>query len=105
MKPKIKFSKNWNNKLNCEFFTTIRKFNKKKYDFYLKYYDVVFDVILKGKKICEAKLVDIEKIKLSEITPALLYIDTGQFHPLDVFKNFGIKSDDFVILLLFRRCD
>ena len=88
-KPKIKFTHNWNNKLSCKFFTTIRKFSKEKKEYYRKYYNATFDVLLNDKKVCEAKLVDINVI---------------EFHLQDVFIKFGIKNETKVLLLTFMRC-
>jgi len=104
MKPKIKFSKNWNNKLNQEYFTTIRKFSKDKYNYYLMKMGDVFDVVLANKKIGKAKLVLLETYKFKELSHALVMVDTGMmfYEAEDVFRKFGIEDEDKVIVLTFR---
>jgi len=103
MKPKIKFIHNWNNKLNCKFFTTIRKFSKEKEEYYRKYYNTTFEVLLNDKKVCEAKLINIDVVDFRDIPQQLLLLDVGQFNPQDVFIKFGIRNKTKVLLLTFMN--
>jgi len=103
MKPQIKFSRNWNNKLNQEYFTTIRRLTPIKAEYYLDNLHKVFDVILNGKKYCEARLLCVESIKLGDIPYGLRAVDTGSESPRKVFYKFGIGSETDVIVLTFRR--
>ena len=94
MKRKISFSKNWNKKLNCDFFTTIRLYTGSKWEYYesnLSTSDglVYWDVILMGKKQFEAILVDIQIIQLGDIPEWLTLIDAGIYK--DEFKELMIR--------------
>lgn len=66
----IKFSYNWNKKLCCTCFTTLRINNKHNIG------DVVM-ITLKGKERGLATVVDKKELNLDGITNALAYIDTG----------------------------
>lgn len=102
---RIKFSHNWNNKLNNEYFTTIRStgYDDKKFDYYSEKVGEVFSVILKGKEICKAELIFVEARDIDDICEALLIIDTGTQNYMDVFRRFGIEGYEDVIILTFRR--
>lgn len=58
---RINFSRNWNNKLLCNVFTTIKPANKK------CNIDDVFDIRIDGQFYCYAKLIKFETKKISEI--------------------------------------
>lgn len=98
----VKFAHNWNNKLDAEYFTTIRK-----PDVHFKYYSMrigePFSVLLNGKKYCRAILVDSNVIEVAKITPELLVIDTGTMEWKKLFEKFGVK--DSCCLLLFRKIE
>lgn len=66
----LNFSSNWNNKLSCKVFTTIRLSNR---------FNIgsVVDVKLKGKSLCSAKCTGKKKMKLSSINEYIAGIDTG----------------------------
>ncbi len=75
----IKFSHNWNNKLDSNYFTTIRRYNPDKY-----YPDAVHSVMLKtkGKWVTcynKARIIDVKMLKLSQIVdnPWICGLDTG----------------------------
>ncbi|RKY29015.1 MAG: hypothetical protein DRP74_09315 [Candidatus Omnitrophota bacterium] len=103
-KPQIKFTHNWNGKLNQEFFTTIRRFTKDKEQYYFNHLGDVFDVILNGKKICEAKLIHIETMEYRELPKGFVIIDTGNEDPDNFFyEEFGIYGKMDVLILTFRR--
>lgn len=69
---KLEFSTNWNKKLNCKCFTTIRLHNPQKY-----FIGEVYAIILNNKTIGFAKLKDLRQIKISEITNFMSFLDTG----------------------------
>jgi len=101
LKPNIvKFSHNWNRKLDNGFFTTIRK-----PEVHFKYYSLrlneKFDVLLNGKLYCQAMLLDSNVKSIDEITPELLVLDTGTTDYKKLFERFGVKTD--CCLLLFKR--
>lgn len=99
---KIKFSKDWNKKLQCRFFTTIRNANYSNY--YVLRVGEKFDVYLNKKYIFKAILHDASVVKFEDVkTPELFVLDTGELNYEDVFKKFKLK--DTFTLLLFERID
>lgn len=75
----IKFSYNWNNKLDSNYFTTIRRYNPDKY-----HLGAVHSVMLKTKGrwvTCynKARIIDVKMLKLSQIAdnPWICGLDTG----------------------------
>jgi len=106
MNPKIRFSKNWNNKLNQKYFTTIRKYSKSRLTYYLNRENKIFDVMLNGKKVCEAKLISAEAMQFIDLPDAFLMVDTGLplNEAIELFKKMGIETvTDSVIILTFRK--
>jgi len=104
---KIKFSHNWNNKLDNNIFTTIRRWTPRKFKYYNDHVFDLFDIELNGKRIGSAILMGVSrKAKLEEIDeadPMLLQLDTGSAEPFEVFKMFGVKPKTDVIVLLFQK--
>ena len=84
----INFSKNWNKKLDCDYFTTIRLYTKEKIDYYVEHYEngTLWGVNLKENLFCHAKLVDLEVRLLKDIPAWMCFIDAGMnlsaFHKL-----------------------
>jgi len=105
MGNKIRFTKNWNNKLDQKYFSTIRKFTKDKYFYYIEHKGEVFDVILNGKKHCEAKLVSVEERKFVDIPDALIMTDTGLPIKEGIGLLFRFGIGEYVIILTFLRLD
>ena len=68
----LKFSYNWNNKLNGKAFTTIRLYNPDKYKVN-NLYNITLNNEFKGR----ARLLEIKKIKLNMINSWIALIDTG----------------------------
>ncbi len=68
----LDFGTNWNNKLNCCVFTTIRLYNPIKYCVGNR-----FDVRLKGQHKGYAILLEVKKIYLDQINEFTARIDTG----------------------------
>jgi hypothetical protein len=81
---RIEFSKNWNNKLLCDVFSTIRP-SYKKYDV-----DEVFDIRIGERFFCYAKVLKSENITLKEIIFSGAHlVDTG----LNGKDFFGLMSN------------
>ena len=98
----INFAKNWNKKLDCDFFTTIRNVDKASY--YQLRVNEIFEIRLNKKKYCDAVLKDANVVKFSEVkTPEIFVIDTGEMNYIDLFKKF--KLGDTFVLLLLKRID
>ena len=72
MQEEIKFSYNWNNKLNCTYFTTLRLRNDRKYQ---KGRD--YRITLKGTTIGEAVIQEIRHFKINQLNDYITGIDMG----------------------------
>ena len=68
----ISFSYNWNNKLQCKFFTTIRALNPFKYHVGVKH-----EVVLKGDWLGIAEVVSVKAIYGRDINEYISGLDTG----------------------------
>ncbi len=102
----IKFSHNWNGKLDFAVFTTIRTWTQNKEDYYNSLIAHRFEVLLKGKKKCIAELQEVEVMEFSDIPSALIMYDTGL--PMneagEVFAQFGLIAlpNHKAIILTFK---
>ena len=106
MQPTIKFMHNWNNKLLCGLFTTIRSTTGDKYHYYRKLVGEKFSVELKSQEVGTAKLIYVKEETFSEVHPLLLMLDTGYKSMTDVkklFGRFGIKPESRVLILTFEN--
>nr|WP_319266661.1 hypothetical protein [uncultured Draconibacterium sp.] len=74
----LPFSYNWNNKLNCKSFSTVRIFNPNKYVLLEDY-----DVVLSGKKGEPAKKLGVARLQaqhhflLDKVSPAVAFLDAN----------------------------
>lgn len=100
MKPRIDFSFNWNNKLNCKSYTTFRMKSDK--------YKVgeVYSIYLKNQYLHDAECIDIKYLTLDKVNNYTSYIDTG--YSVDEFKNivkrmYKEKADTSVFCLLLLK--
>jgi hypothetical protein len=104
MENVIKFSHNWNNKLDCGVFTTIRNATEEKYNYYKDSRAQVFNVQLKGKGIIKkANLMQVRKMKYALIEYSILAFDTGIIDPVEqlaLFQKFGMKEITSEMLIL-----
>lgn len=98
---KIKFSHNWNSKLNCKFFTTIRKPDV--FSYYEQRIGEIFNVILNDEILCKALLRDATLTSLNKITPELLVLDAGTVDYKKMFERFHVV--DQCVLLLFEKIE
>ncbi len=81
----IQFSHNWNNKLECELFTTIRGSTPDKVKWYKSVFGSDFEVVLKGEVHSIARFIDMRLMKLSEVDRTVLMSDIGYFEKDKVF--------------------
>ena len=75
----IKFSNNWNKKLDNDYFTTIRLYSKEKFDYYYDLFERKEDVaiLLKEQEKSIAKIVDIEVRLMRDIPDFSVMVDVG----------------------------
>ena len=68
----INFSQNWNNKLDCAFFTTIRPANS--------YYNLgdQYNIYLNKQFVKTVCIIDIKNFYLKDITTFVTYLDAGK---------------------------
>ncbi len=101
----IKFSHNWNNKLENSIFTTIRSQSSDKEEYYKGLIGDEFEVLLNGKLYCKAVLQCVEGALLGEFTNGLLMSDTGMpiIDAMELFAKFGLSPSDPALLLTFER--
>lgn len=108
----IKFSKNWNNKLNCDYFTTIRLQTRSKKEYYWDRVGQEFSIFVLDKEIGKGILKSLECTILREIgNNCLTYLDAGldrgEFYKLmeTFYKNKPEWEQDLtpMLLLLFKR--
>jgi len=93
----IHFSYNWNNKLSCKSFSTVRLWNEKKYQL-LDLFEVIVKQDAQHPKMSLgiARLQVINKFLLHKVTPGMTFIDTNlsviDFQQLvkTMYKNKGI---------------
>ena len=102
---RITFNYNWNGKLFCNCFTTIRLRNDEKYRVGYEY-----DVILKGQNSGPAICCGIKHFKLAELNDFTAMIDTG-YNKQDctamlktMYKNIVTNWEtQFLSIILLRR--
>lgn len=96
----IKFSYNWNNKLECLSFTTIRPKSDK--------YKVgeVYQINLKGQSKGTATIAEIKEFKLEKINEFIARLDTGYSREKCIeiistmYKNQDVSKMTFQLILL-----
>ena len=97
----INFSYNWNNKLNCKAFTTIRLKNSKKYQIGKE-----FKILLKKELLKSAVIEDIRTIYLNQINEFIAHLDTGySAHETKniikkMYSKINLETQPFSFILL-----
>ena len=99
----IKFTYNWNGKLNNHAFTTVRLHNSKKYTV-----GALYMIECKNITTFAARIIDIRTLKLAQFNEWMAYLDTG--YNLAEFKkvvhrmyskkvNLDTAEFDFILLV------
>ncbi len=70
--PEIRFTTNWNNKLSCSAFSTLRLHNPAKYIVGREY-----SILLNNRKMDNATLVTKYTLKFEQLNNFICYLDTG----------------------------
>lgn len=68
----ITYSKNWNNKLSCEAFATVRLYEPNQFEL-----GEIYEIICDDKLMGVAEIVALRELKLIELTDELAYLDAG----------------------------
>lgn len=87
--PKIEFSYNWNSKLHCKCFTTIRLHNPNKYVIGQRYY-----ICLELLEFI-AEIVNIKQFRLSQLNDYMAMLDTG----------YGVQETTEIIKKMYPNID
>ena len=100
---KLEFSTNWNNKLECKCFTTIRIYNLSKH-----FKGNQFEVFLQRKFKTKAVVLGTILTTLEKLSDYVCYLDTGysRAETLEIFRkmypHIDFKKQRICILLLQR---
>lgn len=94
---RINFNYNWNNKLNCKSYTTIRVYNKVKYVL-----NFCYGIYLKKEYLHTSQIVDIKNFKLKDISNFMAYLDTGysKEETIDIIRKM-YKNDSLDLVYSF----
>lgn len=99
---KINFYKNWNNKLGCQFFCTIRP------DWLYYIEGEHYDIVLKGKSLFEGRIIQIKRFMLHELNDFTAYIDAGlsaeklKEQIRKMYPNKDFTKDKMCIILILN---
>lgn len=95
-KKELEFSFNWNRKLDCKVFTTLRLSDR---------YELgdEIDIYLKNRRLGKAKVISKHKFKIGEITELVAGIDTGYSKKecIQIIKRMygkAVSNDSMIIL-------
>ncbi len=109
MKTKdLHFSYNWNGKLNCQCFTTLRLYNAEKYKT-----GALFNIYLNNKPKGQARLIQMNYFNLKDVNEFVARIDTGlsakecQNMIRQMYKNCPTINwnNQFISFCLFQYVD
>lgn len=105
MTERLEFSYNWNGKLSCHAFTTLRLHNPKKY-----YSGARFEIFQKELSHGVAEVRIVKTVKKSQISDFMSYIDTGYSRAecMGILSRMYQNSNDetlfdFVLLVKVRE--
>ncbi len=100
----ITFSYNWNNKLNCNAFTTLRIEQPNKYIVGADYH-----IVLKKEQIAVARIVNIKSFFLKDLNEFIAYLDTGYSLDkcrqiiLNMYPNVNFLQKRLSLILLLKH--
>lgn len=102
---KLEFSTNWNNKLDCKCFTTIRIYNPMKHTNGNK-----FDVFLKTNFRTKVQVISLGLYLINELTDYICYLDTGysKLETIEIFRKMYPKIDftkTRLVVMLLKKVD
>lgn len=88
--PRLDFSYNWNHKLNCTYFTTIRIANAEKFELGKR-----FEVYNKDMRLFVAEVVNYEELYLQHLKPVTAMLDTG----------YSLEETQKIIRKMYQKID
>lgn len=102
---KLEFSTNWNNKLDCKCFTTIRIFNSSKH-----WVGNKFEVFLQKKYKIKVEVLSVGVIKINSLTDYICYLDTGysRVETIEILKKMYPQIDfskKHLTILLLKKIE
>ena len=103
---KISFSHNWNNKLDCTTFTTLRRYTPNKFRYYKDLVGKDLDLVLQDEPYGMVNLLAVDTELFRRIPRITLRVDTGITDVDEInslFRNFGINGDTQVLILTFKK--
>ncbi len=98
---KLEFSTNWNGKLDCKCFTTIRIYNPQKH-----YRGAKFDVFLKSLYKAKVEVLSASVMNITDLTDFVCYLDTGYSRAETIsilqkmYARIDLKNTPIAIVLL-----
>lgn len=104
---KINLDENYNNKLDCPIFTTIRTYTSLKCKIHKNNLYQTHQITLKSKPKIKARLIGVQALKFGHLSRELLRLDTGLVDTSDIsklFAKYGITDcHDKVLVLTFEN--
>ena len=102
---KLEFSTNWNNKLDCKCFTTIRIYNPTKH-----FQGNTFEIFLKRKYKGKATVMTIGALKLENLTDYICFLDTGysKIETIEILRKMYPKIDfknQYLCIILLQKIE
>jgi hypothetical protein len=102
---KLEFSTNWDNKLDCKCFTTIRLYNPNKH-----FRGNQFEISLQNKFKGKATVLGITKAKIHELNDYICYLDTGysRNETIEILQKMYPKVDfrnQYLCIILLKKID
>lgn len=99
----IGFSYNWNNKLGCNSFTTIRLHQPNKYQL-----NQVYQIKLKGEYLFDAQIIAIKPFMYNNLNEFIAHLDTGYSAEeckniiLKMYPNVNFETTTISLILLHK---
>ena len=81
----LDFKYNWNNKLDCPYFTTLRLSDR------FNMFEII-DVTHKGEALCKVRVIAKRSVMLHQINDFIAYIDTG----------YGVQECKDMIRMMYK---
>lgn len=102
---KLEFTTNWNNKLDCKCFTTIRIYNPMKH-----FTSNKFEIYLKRKYKSKVEVLNIGVIKIQNLTDYICYLDTGysRAETIELLRKMYPRIDfknQYLCIMLLKKIE